>query len=307
MASKGRIRLFAGAGLLFTAMIWGFAFVVVKESLDVVPECYMLAFRFTIASVALGLIFIKRMGRLNRSTLLHGIVLGAFLFGAYAFQTFGCRWTTAGKNAFLTTIYVMLVPFFHWLLDKRRPDKSCFFAAALALVGIGLLSLNGDFSVNAGDVLTLVCGFFYAVHMVFIDRYTQKEDPILLTVIQLGCAAVLSWGTAPFLHGPIPSDVFRSDIVVGMLYLGFLSTMLAFLLQNVCQKYTPPETASLLLSTESVFGVLFACLFLQEGLTVRMSIGFILMFLAILMVETKFDFLKKWRGEKTRSKMETAD
>jgi Fe-S-cluster-containing hydrogenase component 2/uncharacterized membrane protein len=118
-----------------------------------------------------------------------------------------------------------------------------------------------------------------------------KQDPILLTVLQIGVAAVFSWIVAPFMDGGFPAAAFNADIVVSMLYLGLLSTMMAFFLQNVCQKYTQPSTAAILLSTESVFGVVFSVALLGEKLTLRMMTGCILIFIAIILAETKIEGL----------------
>ena len=292
MSNVRHTQALAACGLLLTALIWGFAFVVVKNSLDLIPPIYMLAFRFTIASAALALILFRRLRRITRRDLQSGASLGVFLFAAYALQTIGCQYTTAGKNAFLTTIYVILVPFLHWLINRRRPDRYVIGGALLAMVGIGLLSLQGEGGIALGDLLTLLCGIFFAVHIVYIDRYTLAQDPAILTVLQLATAAVLSFLLAPLIDGPFPAQALHPEAVTGMLYLGLLSTMLGFLLQNVGQKYTTPSTASLLLSFESVFGVLFSTLFLHEAMTARMLLGCLLMFIAVLLVETRFSFLR---------------
>ena len=273
-------------GLIFVTIIWGFAFVVVKNSLDYVPPLYMMAFRFTIASVVLALLFLPKFKHLDKSTFFHGMILGIFLFAAYAFQTVGLQFTTAGKNAFLTTTYVMMVPFLNWFFHKSKPSWNCVLAAIIALAGIGLLSLQGDFSMNRGDVLTIICGFFFAVHIIFISRYTQTQDPVLLTILQLAFSALFSWIFAPFTDGCFPlQETFRADVIVSMLYLGLFSTLLCFLLQNVCQKYLRASTTSLLLSFESVFGVIFSIIFLKEILTAKMIVGCVLIFFALVLSE----------------------
>ena len=273
-------------GLIFVTIIWGFAFVVVKNSLDYVPPLYMMAFRFTIASVVLALLFLPKFKLLDKSTFFHGMILGIFLFAAYAFQTVGLQFTTAGKNAFLTTTYVMMVPFLNWFFHKSKPSWNCVLAAIIALAGIGLLSLQGDFSMNRGDVLTIICGFFFAVHIIFISRYTQTQDPVLLTILQLAFSALFSWIFAPFTDGCFPlQETFRADVIVSMLYLGLFSTLLCFLLQNVCQKYLRASTTSLLLSFESVFGVIFSIIFLMEILTAKMIVGCVLIFFALVLSE----------------------
>lgn len=290
---QNKIQILAGAGMLGTAAIWGFAFVIVKNSLDLIPPTYMLAFRFTIAALLLALICHKKLQNLSRNVVKEGAVLGFWLFFSYLVQTIGCQYTTAGKNAFLTTSYVVIVPFLCWLLAKRRPDAFCVMAAVLAVIGIGLLSLQGDLSVNKGDVLTLICAVGFALHMFYIDRYTEHDDPVVLTILQLSFAALFSWLLSPVLDGGFPSGIFRPDMIGAMLYLGIFSTMIGFLLQNVCQKYTSPEMASLLLSTESVFGVLFSTLLLGERMTGRMLTGCALLFLAVLLSETKLSFLAR--------------
>jgi drug/metabolite transporter (DMT)-like permease len=273
-------------GLIFVTIIWGFAFVVVKNSLDYVPPLYMMAFRFTIASVVLALLFLSKFKHLDKSTFFHGMILGIFLFAAYAFQTVGLQFTTAGKNAFLTTTYVMMVPFLNWFFHKSKPSWNCVLAAIIALIGIGLLSLQGDFSMNRGDVLTIICGFFFAVHIIFISRYTQTQDPVLLTILQLAFSALFSWIFAPFTDGRFPlQETLRADVIVSMLYLGLFSTLLCFLLQNVCQKYLRASTTSLLLSFESVFGVIFSIIFLKEILTAKMIVGCVLIFFALVLSE----------------------
>jgi drug/metabolite transporter (DMT)-like permease len=249
----------------------------------------MIALRFAAAGLFLSIIFCKRVGfkrskQITGRTLRTGIILALFLFLAYAFQTVGCVYTTAGKNAFLTTIYVILVPLITWVIVKRRPGLHVFAAALLAVIGIGLLSLNDDLTVNRGDVLTLVCGFWYAVHIVFIARFTQKhgEDPITLTILQMVFCSVFAWLFAPFYDGPFPvAAVTTARPVLSLLYLAVFPSGIAFLLQNVGQKHLSPSTAALLLSTESVFGALFSVLLLGELMTLRMIAGCALLFVAV--------------------------
>jgi drug/metabolite transporter (DMT)-like permease len=291
--NKKFLSTISGTGLLMAACIWGFAFVIVKDSLDYIPAIYMLAFRFTIAAAALAAIYARKLKLLDAAYWKHGAVLGAFLFMAYAFQTVGCKYTTAGKNAFLTTIYVIVVPLIGWPLTRRKPGHRIFMAAVMSLAGIGLLALknetlSGALAMNFGDILTLICGFFYAAHILFVERWDMQEDPILLTVIQFVFAALFSWIVSPVLDGAFPFEALKSPhVIVSMLYLGIFSTLIAFVLQNVCLKYVPSSIAALFLSMESVFGVLFSMLVLHETMTLRMLAGCVLMFAAILLAELK--------------------
>lgn len=288
------ITFIASIGMLLTAAIWGFAFVVVKDSLDTTPPIYMLAFRFSIAGILLSIICLNKWKLLTKRIVLHGAILGFFLFAAYTFQTIGCKYTTAGKNAFLTTIYVFLVPLFLWAITKQCPSIQTFIAAFISLVGIGLLSLQSNFSINIGDVLTILCSIGFALHMIFIARFNATEDAVLLTILQILFAAIFSWILAPFIDGNFPVHCFQnSKTISSMLYLGIFSTMIAFFLQNICQKYTPTPIASLFLSFEAVFGVIFSCIFLKEIITARMIIGCSLIFFSILLSEIKIKKQKK--------------
>ena len=298
MKNKKLVTFAASAGLILVTIIWGAAFAVVKNSLDYVPPIYMMAFRFTIAGIVMSLVFIKKLIRIKKEELIHGVGIGVFLFLAYAFQTIGCNYTTAGKNAFLTTIYVILVPFLNWILIKRRPDIFSVVAAVLSITGIGLLSLEGDFTMNKGDVLTLICGFCYALQIIFIAQWSQNDDPVLLAIIQIIVAALLSWITAPFIDGDMNWSVLgSSDVILSMLYLGLLSTMVAFALQTICQKYLAPSLAALLMSFEAVFGALSGVIFLGEVIPLRGIIGCVLMFSAIVISETKLSFFLRRKSQ----------
>ena len=281
--------ILASIGLIITAAIWGFAFVVVKDSLDYIGSFYMVAIRFSIAAIGMGLIFFKKIKLIDKKHLIMGAVTGFFLYFAYIVQTVGCFYTTAGKNAFLTTVYVILIPLISWPLYKKRPGWFVFVAAVMSLTGIGLLALGGNDlgGINRGDVLTLVCGLFYALHILWTEKCNKEGcSVILITLLQFFFASIFGWLTAPFADGPFPVAALGEVKVVGsMLYLGLFSSMVCFSLQNIGLKYVPSSLASLFLSFESVFGVLFSTIFLHEVITVRMIFGCALIFLAILLAE----------------------
>ena len=284
--SERGIKVLASLGLILTTMIWGFAFVVMKNSVDVIPPTYLLAVRFSMSAVLLALLFYKNMMKADRETILCGVILGIFLCLSYQFQTYGLKYTTASKNAFIATLYVIIVPFLYWIVSKKRPTGRNITAAFLAVVGLALLSLQGDLSINYGDFLTLICGLMFAVHMVLIDKFTEHNDPIALTVIQILAAAIFNWICAPFLDGSFDFTVLMDkSLIGGLLYLAVFSTTVAYLLQNSGQKYLSASTSAILLSMESVFGTLFSVIFLKDVLTGKMLVGCALMFAAVLLSE----------------------
>lgn len=287
--NKKLIGILASGGLILTSAIWGFAFVVVKDSVDTIPPVYMVSIRYTIAAVLLGFVLIPQFKKLNRYYWIHGAVTGLMLALGYITQTIGCKYTTAGKNAFLTTIYVILIPLISWPLNKKRPHFVVFLSAVMALVGIGLLALRNEGGVlgfNVGDILTLICGLFYALHIIFTAKFSKDKNPVILTWIQFIVAAVFSWAVSPLIDGSFSVALLKSSrVIFSMLYLGIFSSLVAFLLQNICLKYMESSLASLFLSLESVFGVIFSAIFLRERMTLVMIIGCVLIFAAITIAD----------------------
>jgi len=287
--NKSKINISAKLALFGATLIWGSSFLMVKTSMDVMQPYTLLAVRFTIGCILLCVIFHKRLKKLNKEYFIKGTILGTFLFIAYSLQTIGITDTTPGKNAFLTAIYCVLVPFFFWATDKKKPDVYNIIAALITMVGIGLVSLSGELSIRMGDALTLAGGVVYAIHMVAVAKFSQERDPILLTILQFGSAAVNSC-VAAFLFEDMPT-AWQMEDILGVLYLAVFATAVALLLQNIGQKYTNPSSASIILSLESVFGVIFSVIFYHEKVTNKSLFGFCLIFIAIIISETKLNFL----------------
>ncbi|WP_242942766.1 DMT family transporter [Papillibacter cinnamivorans] len=281
----------AKLALLGAAFIWGSSFVVMKNTLSAMPTFYLLAIRFTMASALIAVLFRKHLRHLNREYWKAGGIMGLLLLGAYVSQTFGLAGTTPSKNAFLTAVYCVIVPFFYWLFLRKRPDRYNIAAAILCIAGIGFVSLNDDMSILPGDLLTLLCGFLYAGHIIAVAKFSREKDIFMLTLVQFVTAAVLAW-VFGFVSEPFPA-VWSASTTGSLFYLGIFATGIALLFQNIGQKYTEPTTASILLTMESVFGVICSVLFYHEQVTARMLMGFALIFVATICSETKFSFLGK--------------
>lgn len=275
--------------LFFLTILWGCGFVVVKNTAGAVSPSYLIFLRFSMASVLLCVFFWKKLKKLNWFYIKWGLVLGFFNFIGFQFQTVGLANTTAGKGAFLTSVYCIVVPFLYWFVKHIRPDFYNISSAVICVVGIGFLSLNEQFSMNYGDTLCLLCGLTSSLDIVFIGILTEKCDAILLCITHLVATAVIACPAA-LLSGPFP--VMQNDTVLSILYLGLVNTMISFILQMICQKYTPPSKAALLMSLESVFGTIAGIVFLHEVLTPRIFVGFLLIFIALLICETKPPFLR---------------
>lgn len=277
--------------LLAAALIWGSSFIIMKDAVSDVPVFLLLAIRFTIACVLLAVVFHQRLRKANGSLLRHGAVCGVLLLSAYATQTFGLMTTTPGKNAFLTAVYCVLVPFLSWAAYHKRPTAYNWAAALLCIIGIGLVSLTESLKIAPGDALTLLGGVFFALHIMALSRFGETDDPVSLTIVQFAVVALISWPCSLLTEAgaclPAP------EVWPQLLYLSVLCTAATLLLQTIGQKLTPPSQAAILLSLESVFGVLFSLLTGAETLTPMLGFGFTLIFISVIVSETQLSFLRR--------------
>ncbi len=280
------------AALFLTAIIWGSTFVVIKGATDAFSFPFLIAFRFTAASVVLGAVFYRKLRLISWEYIKSGGIIGFFLFLGYILQTMGLSLdTTPGKSAFLTAIYCVLVPFLSWAVCKARPDKYNFSAAILCIIGIGLVSLDGALSMTLGDFVTLLGGLCCAANIVATAVLAKDRDTVVLTLVEFFVIALLAWALTA-VTGSYPK-AFPVNAVMGVMYLAVFATALCLLLQTIGIKYTNPSSASIILSLEAVFGVLFSIWFYHEKITAQLMAGFVLIFISVLISETKLSFLKR--------------
>lgn len=280
--------------LILTTLIWGSSFVILKSALDSITPLWVLAIRFSGAAILMLIACLPRLKKLDKRYVTGGCLMGLCLSAAYILQTYGLVYTTPGKNAFLTTTYCVLVPFLYWIISSKRPDKYNIIAALVCLVGVGLVCLGNDLSINIGDMLTILCGLFYGLHIIVTSRTAENRDPVLITMLQFATAAVICFIGA-VLFEPAPHDI-GTGTWLSIAYMTFICTGLCYILQTVGQKYTPPSQTAVILTLESVFGSAISVILGVESLTFNIALGFCLIFTAIITSETKLDFLNKKRS-----------
>ena len=270
--------------LLAATIIWGFAFVVMKDAVDVLPPAQLIGVRFFLTGLLMAAVFHRSLkGALNGPCLKAGLAD-----------------TTPGKNAFLTATYCVIVPFMLWAVAGKRPTFANVGAAALCITGIGLVSLTaGSLAFEFGDAMTLLCAVFFAAQIIAIARYSKRFDVLALTVYQFlfGGIAGLVVGA---LTEPAPNlAALTPEFAFNLFYLVVFASGLCYLFQNVGLVHVSPAQGSLLLSLESVFGVLASVLFYGEVVTGRMAVGFVLIFAAILISELAPTRAKREKHPKT--------
>lgn len=280
----------AKLALLLTAALWGSTFTVGKLAAEVFSASFIIAFRFLVASLALLIVAWPQRKQLDKQYWIHGFWMGFTLFASYILQVGGLTLDTSpGKSAFLCTTYSVIVPFLYWFVTKERPRAHHILCVFLCLFGIGILSLSGGWGMSPGDILTVLSGVPCAANMVISAIVCRNRNILLLTTIELWVVAILAW-IFVFAGSRLPT-LFPMGAVGGIVYLGLIATALCLYMQSYGLKYAEPAIAGMLISLESVFGVVFSMILYHERITLRMSAGFSVIFIAIL--------LSQWDGRRS--------
>lgn len=286
-----REQVVGGGMLLLAAIIWGCAFVAQSVAMDHIGPFTFGGLRFAVGGVALLPViavrraFERKRGnrpqRRLRDLLLGGAVCGTVLFLASASQQVGLLYTTVGKSGFITALYIVLVPIGGFFLFRRRLSPLLIVSVAAALVGLYLLCMQDGVSLNRGDVYTFICALLFTVHILSVDVFVDKVDGVQLSCLQFFVCALLN-GVVALVREPAVSLEVVSAAWLPLAYTGVMSSGVAYTLQILGQKRTPPAVASLLMSTESVFAALAGAVLLSEWLSPREIVGCCLMFAAVL-------------------------
>lgn len=277
------LRTRAELALVFDTIIWGATFVVVKQALNDVSPLLFLTLRFTLAAVAMILIFGRH---LRIENMVPGVVSGLFLFTGFAFQTFGLRLTTAPKSGFITGFSIALVPLLVACVYKKRPGVSEMAGVLLATAGLGLMTLNGQvMGINRGDMLTIGCALAFAAQIVVVGYYSARVSFESVALWQTVTCAVLALGTFWWLETPFVR--VRVGVVSAVLVTGLFATALAFSIQVWAQQYTTATRTALIFALEPVFAWLTSFLLTHEGLSGAAAAGAALILTGILLVELK--------------------
>lgn len=286
--------------IILATLIWGFSFVVMKNVVEVIPPAWLLGIRFTTAGLILLLILLPRVRKCFSLKILGaGFLLALFDFSAFWTQTVGLQHTTPGINAFLTATYCVIVPFVWWVLAHHRPSLCNLGAAVIALGGIWLVSVSTSgetLTLGFGEAMTLLCAVLFAIHIALVSRCSRVHDVLVLTVFQFIGEGLLGLGVGALTEVPPALSAITPDIVGSMAFLIVFASIVAFGIQNVALAHVPPAQTALFLSLEAVFGVVFSILLYGEVLTLRLGMGFALIFVAILVDELLAPWLEAKRA-----------
>lgn len=272
-------------GLLIVAIIWGSGFVASDIALNYFTPIEVMTIRFFVAAIIMSIIFFKHIKKADKKNIIYGMIIGSILYTAFLLQTIGLKHTTPSKNAFITSINVVIVPFIGLIFFKRKLSSNSILGAILAVIGIGVISIESSLSVNIGDFLTLLCAFAFAFHIFLIGEFLKRgANPILLTSIQLITAFIISVFVLGF-NLEVKLAPLQTNAILATIYLGVMSTCVAFFLQTISQKHTTETKAAIILCTEAIFGAVFSVIMLGEQLKPRTILGCVIIFSSIIILE----------------------
>lgn len=273
-------KYLAIAGLIAVTVIWGGGFVASDMALESLRPFQIMTVRFLLASVIMGAAGVRELKGVDFKEVRAGILMGCALFIGFSFQIVGLQYTTPSKNAFLTALNVVMVPFIAFVILKKKISIKSIIGAVMAIVGVGLLSLEKNLTLGIGDALTLVCAAGFAFQIFLTSEFVKKYRAVVLNFVQMLTAVALSLASL-VLFG---ETEFRVSVKgwLSVLYLGVVSTALCYLLQTASQRYVDETKAAIILSMESVFGTLFSILILHEQVTFRMVCGCVIILAAVV-------------------------
>lgn len=291
MEKNRKVEVVASIILAVVALVWGTTYAVIKDTLSVVQPFSLMMFRFGFSALILSLMYLKKFKTIKSVDLKRGVIIGIFMFLAFYFLIVSIRFTTASKFSFIVGAYVLIVPFLSWVINKTKLDRYAIVGAILATIGLAFLTMERGAVFNLWDLVAGCCSFFFAAHMIAIEKYSGDSDPILLTIIQFITTAVLFIILTGIKEGY--DFMVLPEIKWTLGYLVIISTIIPFAIQNIVQRYISSTSTALILTLQSAFGSIFAVYYLDERMTKQMIIGCLLIFIAIVFQETKLKFLKR--------------
>ena len=285
--------MFADLGLLYCAVFWGFTFPTMKILVGIYPACWLLFLRFSVGAALIYLFFHRRINKSLKKVIKPGPVIGILLFIAIGTQTVGLNYIGGGRSAFISATYVLMVPFIIWIVYQKFP--SWFTIGAAVLCVLGMYFLSGDEAAGPdgyiGDILTVICALTFAVQVIAISRYTQDCDPVTLSFAEFVSFAAVSFVTSLLFE--TPAEYFSLNGIGELVFTTVFATFGCYMVQIVAQKYAEPSHATIIMSLESVFGLISSVIVLHESVTLRMFTGCALIFSAVIVSELSPFFLLK--------------
>lgn len=299
MKQQQKQKLKGNLLLILTALVWGSGFIAQSTGMDYIGPNTFNGMRMLLGAFILFPIAMYKRNRKPttgsdkdyRALAINGIICGIILCAASTIQTLGMAYTTPGKSGFITAMYIIFIPLISIVLGKKITLRTVL-CAVIALVGMYMLCVTGNGnSLNFGDFLTLISAFLFSFHIIFIDNAADKVDAIEFSCLQFFVCGVINLVISVLFEHP-SLDVVK-QCTIPILYSGILACGVGYTLQPVAQRYTDPTTASILMSLESVFALIFGIIILGNSPTIYELLGSAIMFVAIIIIQLPENMFKR--------------
>ncbi|MDR0267157.1 DMT family transporter [Paenibacillus sp.] len=269
--------------VLMVTVFWGTSYLFMKIGLDTLQPFNLIALRFGVAFVAAGSLFYKRLLHMNRKTIQYAFILGSLLFGLYICMSMGLKSTSTSNAGFLMSMTVIFVPVLTALFLKSKPEKRLMVGIAVAVVGIGMLTLKPHTTLQPGDAWCILAALLFAIHIIITGRAAKKTDSLSSGILQLGFTAFFGLIFSLFFEKPeLPGTPSGWLSVIA---LGVLCSAVGFVLQAIAQKYTTPTHTGLIFALEPVVAAICGICFMKETITLQGYIGAGLVLLGVALSE----------------------
>lgn len=277
-------ELKADLSLIGVTALWGASFPLMSMALKDIPTFSFIAIRYTLSALILAVVFYKNFKNISKLTVKSGIIIGAVLFLGCALQVAGLLYTTPSKSGFITGLNVIFVPIIIALLYKKLPDAKTVVGIIISIIGLSIMSINSDFSINKGDVLTFIAAILFAVQVLVVDKYTKDVDIVVLTCVEVLVVGLM--GAVPAVAVEKFQFTLTLPVIAAVLFTAIFSTAIAHSVQNKVQSYIEPTHAAIIYLAEPVFGAIFS-MFFGDKLGMRTVAGGICILLGMLVMNIK--------------------
>ena len=290
--------------LVAVAVIWGLGFVFTKQILPFVPPSLLNLLRFSVSSVLLFVLFFRKILALSLKQWLYGILAGVFLTLGFSFQSYALVYSSSANVSLITGLYVIAVPFFMWIVNRKRPKAKAFVAGIIGFSGIAMLAAGGFSNLNKGDLYALVCALGFTLHYIVVDKGSKGTDSGALAFVQMLTAAAffLVWSFSVDLTDTLSAS-FPKSVAFPLFSLCVLSTAFAYVVQTHAQKTVDTSVVSLILSGESTLGAVFSVIMGLDKFTWYLALSVVLMAIALFISE--YDFKPRKIARSTVPDVET--
>ncbi|WP_311406467.1 DMT family transporter [Liquorilactobacillus uvarum] len=284
--------------LLFTAMIWGASYIFIKQALRAnMPAGVINSIRGFIFAILIYFFFHKKINKMTRADFKVGLIAGVINFIGYQLQATGLKYTTPSNSAFLTATYIVMIPFVVWVFFKKRPLLKSYFSISICFLGTVFLTntISNGFSLEVGDILTLLSAFFYALQIVYFSNTVASANPFIVSFMLGSVQGVASLIWSLLFEQSSYGSINWSVAIIPVVILGVLASFGAQTMQVIGQKFTDSTSAGLILMTESLFGSILSVILGFDKLEGNLIVGGLLIVLSIFIMEFNVQrlFLKK--------------